>query len=68
MGGRELSPHDIYRAMNTQDRDTYDKEVTYLRNTGILVETRTPTQAYQKAKQTGNPKRTIPRFKAIVPK
>jgi ATP-dependent DNA helicase RecG len=47
---KELSPQDIYRAMNTTDRDTYDFEVTGLRNSGILEEIRSGSAAQQLAR------------------
>jgi ATP-dependent DNA helicase RecG len=67
MNGRELSPLDIYRAMNTRDRDTYDKEVSSLRKTGVLQEIRTNPQASKISQQTGQAKITIPRFKVVIP-
>lgn len=65
--GRELAPQDIYQAMNTDDRDTYDREVTGLRHSGILVEIRTNPQATQMSRKTGKPKSAIPRFKVVNP-
>lgn len=67
MHDRALAPQDIYRAINTEDRDTYDREVTSLRNSGILLEIRTNPQATQLAKKSGKPKGQIPRFRIQVP-
>lgn len=67
MNGHLISPQDIYDAMNTDDRNAYDREVTALRNSGILAETMTNAQAAQSAKQNNIPKQTIPRFKVTIP-
>jgi ATP-dependent DNA helicase RecG len=67
MDGRELSPNDIIRAMNTDDRDTYDREVTGLRKANILLAIRTNAQAksyaYLRKLKTGE----VPRFKVRIP-
>jgi ATP-dependent DNA helicase RecG len=63
MDGKELSSNDIYRAMNTEDRDTYDLEVTGLRTSGILEEIRSPSTAQQIARSKRIPKGSIPRFR-----
>lgn len=63
----ELSPRDIYEAMNTADRDTYDREVTDLRNRGLLEQIRTNSHAASLAKQTGVPKAQIGRFRVVTP-
>ncbi len=68
MNDKELSPDDIYWAMNTSDRDTYDKEVTYLRKFNLLKEIRTNTQASEISKQSSIPKKKIGRFKVVIPK
>jgi ATP-dependent DNA helicase RecG len=65
--GRELSPEDIYRAMNTRDRNTYDREVTVLRTKGLLKEIRTNPDATQIARASGRPKGSIPRFQVVTP-
>lgn len=64
----EISPQDIYRAMNTDDRDTYDREVTGLRKHGILVQTRTNPNATYLAKKLKVKKQAIGRFKIEMPK
>lgn len=65
--GGEIAPDDIYRAMNTSDRDTYDREVTRLRTKGILQEIRTNVQASKLSETTRTPKRKIARYKINVP-
>ncbi|MDW8171111.1 MAG: ATP-binding protein [Anaerolineae bacterium] len=67
MNGVELSPDDIYRAMNTKDRNIYDKEVTGLRTMGILIEIRTNPQAGQYAKLHNVKKQRVPRFRVRMP-
>jgi len=65
--GAEIAPKDIYKAMNTTDRDTYDKEATGLRMLNILKEIRTSTSAKTMAHNSGVPKPQIPRFKINLP-
>jgi ATP-dependent DNA helicase RecG len=67
MDGKELSPDDIYRAMNTEDRDTYDFEITGLRKSGVLDEIRSSPAAQQMAKSRRMPKSKIARFKVRNP-
>jgi ATP-dependent DNA helicase RecG len=67
MAGRELSPRDTYRAMHTDDRDTYDRVVTALRTKGALHETRTNPQATALARQTRKAKTEIGRFVVAPP-
>lgn len=67
MNERVLSPENIYRAMNTTDRNTYDKEVTYLRTLGVLKETMANSKATHIARQSGRPKQSIPRFRVVEP-
>lgn len=68
MNDKELSPSDIYRAMNTNDRDTYDKEVTKLRKSGLLEVIRTSVQAKNIAFKAKIDKQKVPRFKVNIPK
>lgn len=63
IGAKELSPNDIYRAMNTEDRDTYDLEVTGLRKSGILVEIRSNSAAQQMARSKRVSKGEVPRYR-----
>jgi len=67
MDDKEIAPEDIYRAMSTRDRDTYDKEVTGLRESNILHQIRTNVAANRIAKQTKTPKGKIGRFKIVPP-
>lgn len=67
MNNNEISPHDIYKAMNTEDRNTYDREVSGLRNSGILMEIRSNMQASNYAKQYKIKKTFVPRFKIQIP-
>lgn len=67
MNGREISPHDIYEALSTEDRTIYDEEVTLLRNAGILEQIRTNSSALQMSKQKNIPKKKIARFKVVNP-
>ena len=64
----ELSQQDIYAAMNTEDRNDYDREVTGLRNSGILKELRSNPEATSYAKTKGIDKSAVPRFKVEIPK
>ncbi|AKK72017.1 hypothetical protein OK18_04640 [Chryseobacterium gallinarum] len=64
----EISPSDIYKAMNTTDRDTYDKEVTSLRRLGILKEIRTNSTATILSRKTKISKQKIGRYKIQNPK
>lgn len=67
MHDREISPDDIYKAMNSSDRDTYDREVTGLRQAGLLSEIRTNAHATQMAKANRQKKGSIARFKVVMP-
>lgn len=67
MDEREISPKDIYRAMNTTDRNIYDTEVTGLRKSGLLIEIRTSAQAKSQAFKQKIPKAEVPRFKVQNP-
>ena len=67
MGERELSQSSIHRAMKTEDRDTYDQEVTGLRKIGVLVETRSALKAGALAKSSNRKKSEIGRFQVVLP-
>ncbi|WP_059041273.1 ATP-binding protein [Paenibacillus rubinfantis] len=67
MNDRLISPSDIYQALNTNDRNIYDREVTALRVTGILKEIRTNAEASKMARVNNRKKQAIPRFKIEVP-
>jgi len=62
MNSRRLSPDDIYTALNSRDRDLYDRTVTYLRQNGLLLEVRQASQAAMKARRTRADKGSIERF------
>lgn len=68
ISGVEFSRKDITKAMNNNDRDTYDREVTGLRNAGLLVPMRTSADAYQHAKLHNITKEEVPRFKVLIPR
>ena len=65
---KDISPDDIYRAMGTKDRDTYDREVSALRNLELLQAIRTNVQASQYSKLNNIAKSKVPRFKVILPR
>lgn len=67
MKSQEISPFDIYKAINTLDRDTYDREVTSLRKLGILKEIRTNSNATFLSKRTKTNKQKIGRYKIQIP-
>ena len=64
---KAISRHDIERAMNTEDRDTYDNEVTGLRKAGVLEEIRTNRQAHSYEHIHHLRKGGAPRFKIKIP-
>lgn len=64
---KEISPHDIYKALATTDRDTYDSVVTSLRVLGILEEIRTSTAATAISKLHKTKKQKIGRYKVVSP-
>jgi ATP-dependent DNA helicase RecG len=68
MNDKDLSPFEIYHAMNSDNRNTYDKEVTYLRNQKLLEEIITNAQATKIASREKIDKRKVARFKVTIPK
>lgn len=66
--GANIAPDDIYKSMNTKDRDTYDKEVTALRKMNILKEIRSNVSAKLFSQSAGIPKGKVERFQIRVPK
>lgn len=64
---KEISPSDIYHALNTTDRNTYDSVVTSLRVLNILDEIRSTSSATNLAKQRRVPKQKVGRFKVNAP-
>ncbi len=67
MNDREISPHDIYRAIKTKELRIYNEEVTSLRNSGILKQIRTNPQALRYAKLKRIYKQKVNRFKVKLP-
>ncbi|MEM9886725.1 MAG: ATP-binding protein [Bacteroidota bacterium] len=68
MNAKELSPSDIYKALSTKDRNTYDREFTQLRKWNLLSQIRTNAQANARSKKNSIPKQKIARFKVNIPK
>ncbi len=64
---KELSPADIFAAMNTKDRDTYQHEVSSLIKLGVLKRVRTNLQASNYAKSNNIDKRKVPQFIVKLP-
>ena len=64
---KEIAPFDIYQAMNTKDRDTYDREVTWLRNQRLLEQIRTNIEAKNIANKEKKDKQKITRIKVVIP-
>ena len=67
MHGHELSQSDIFKALRTDDRLVYQREITPLRHNGVLVELVSQQRAAQLAKTRGVPKADVPRFRVQAP-
>ena len=67
INGQPLSARQITQALNSNDRDVYDQEVTELRNAGILVEIRNNAAAAALARQKNVAKNVVERFKVLTP-
>ena len=67
MDGREVSPEDIFKAINSEDLHVYQTEVTGLRNAGILIEIRSNVQAMNIARNMRVKKTAVARFKVQIP-
>lgn len=67
MGGRILSRKDIIRAMKSEDRDTYDRTVSKLRNSGALKSEMDNIAARQYAQNRGLHPHDVQRFRVILP-
>jgi ATP-dependent DNA helicase RecG len=67
MNDREISPAEIYKAINTEDRNVYDSEVTGLRTKFLLNEIRTNPQATLFARRNKIAKPNVPRFRVQLP-
>ncbi|MEI6328428.1 MAG: ATP-binding protein [Pseudanabaena sp.] len=64
---REISPKEIYQALNTKELLIYTEETTFLRKQNILQTTMTNSDAAKYAKQNNVPKNEVKRFKVQVP-
>ena len=67
MNERKISVNDIYKAINTNDRNVFDPEVTGLRRTKILEELLTNSQAAKYARRERVAKGDVPRFSVHAP-
>jgi hypothetical protein len=67
MNGRQISQQDIYKAISTNDLSVYQREVSGIRNSGILVEIRTNPQALAYARHERIDKALVPRFRIQIP-
>jgi ATP-dependent DNA helicase RecG len=67
MDEKKISRNDIQAALNTADRDIYDKQITPLRRSGILVEICSNEHASAYANQYGIKKNDVPRFEVRIP-
>jgi ATP-dependent DNA helicase RecG len=67
MDDREISPDEIYKAINTKELRVYTDEVTFLRKKGILEDIRTNPQASQYATSKGIEKGQVKRFRVKLP-
>lgn len=66
-GDREISSSDIFKALNTDNLELFTKEVSRLRNLGLLIEFRASQDAYRIAKKLDKSKKDIPRYKVKLP-
>jgi len=67
LGDKEVSANDIFKALNTDNLELFTKEVSGLRNIGLLSEQMTSQQAYTLAKKLKKNKKDIPRYKVRLP-
>ncbi|NJO17815.1 MAG: hypothetical protein HC877_19415 [Thioploca sp.] len=67
MDDREISPHEIYEALNTKELRIYHEEVTFLRNSRILEQIRTNRQARQYGKLNRIHQHKVGRFRVRTP-
>ena len=67
MHGRQISQNDIFNALRTDDRLVYQREITPLRESGVLVEVARRSRTQQIAKTKGVAKADVPRFKVTTP-
>lgn len=66
MDEREISPSEIYQALNTKELRIYQEEVSVLRNKGILERIKN-NQGYRHSNQRQVPKPQVKRFKVKIP-
>lgn len=67
LDGRQIAPADIYSVIGTRDRNVYDREVTGLRNMGVLDVVRSNNEATRLSRAEGIAKAKVPRFSVRVP-
>ena len=67
MDGHEISRQEIINALNTEELQIYNEEVTFLRNQKILEEIKTNPQALRYSKLHKIPKNQVGRFKVKLP-
>lgn len=67
LGAKDISANDIFKALNTENLELFTKEVTGLRNAGILIEFITSQQAFSKAKRLKKNKKDIARYRVRLP-
>jgi ATP-dependent DNA helicase RecG len=67
MNDKELSPSDINKVLNTEDREICQSIVDSLRDTGLLIQFRSKMQARSIAFKLQQDKLQIPRFKVALP-
>jgi ATP-dependent DNA helicase RecG len=65
--GREITPHEIYQAIGSRDRDIYDREIKGLREAGVLISCRSNMEAKQLARKRNVHAQRIGRFKVNTP-
>lgn len=70
MGGKEISPNDIFKALNISNTETeeFTREVSALRKIGVLDSLMTNAQAGELAYSLNKNKKDIPRYKVIFPR
>ncbi len=70
MNGNELSPNEILKAMNTQDVEILTREMLKLRQSNLVIETKTAAQARNIVSNSHGKKqkKDIPRYKVLIPK
>jgi len=66
MDGREISPQEIRKALNSEELRVYNEEVTFLRKQNILEEIRTNAEALTYAKLHKIAKEQVKRFKVKI--